>query len=168
MNSERPLQFLMIASMALLGFVLWDAMRDRVVQTGATAPSFSLTADNGKAISTSNFGGKLLVLNFWATWCPPCIKETPMLEAFHRRVKDRGVVLLGVSVDKNKEKYQKFIQRFGVTYATYHDPEQKINDSFGTYRYPETYVIDSSGKVLLKKVGEIDQDTLDRIEKMAS
>ncbi|MFN7923823.1 MAG: TlpA disulfide reductase family protein [Bryobacteraceae bacterium] len=168
MRSEKLLQFLMAGALAVLGGVLWDAMRDHVVQTGTAAPSFSVTADSGKSISPTNFGGKILVLNFWATWCPPCIKETPLLEAFHRRVKDRGVVLFGVSVDKNKEKYQKFIKRFGVSYATMNDPEQKINDMFGTYRYPETYVIDSKGTVILKKVGELDQETLEQIEKLAS
>lgn len=152
----------------LLGLVLWDVLRDRMVYPGRSAPDFTLTTDGGKTITPDSFGGRILVLNFWATWCPPCVKETPVLEATHRRLKDRGLVLVAVSVDKSEQKYKNFLKRFGVTYHTLRDPEQKFNDLFGTYRYPETYVIDQSGKVLIKKIGELDEDTLKQIERLLS
>src|SRR5436309_4081997 len=78
--------------------VLYGSMHQRVVEQGDNAPGFSITADNGRAISASNFGGRLLVLNFWATWCQPCVEEVPSLNQFAKEMADSGVVVLGVSV----------------------------------------------------------------------
>ncbi len=153
MNTDKILQLAMAAALSMLAVVLWDATRQRVVQVGDTAPEFSVQAENGMTVTRSNFGGKALVLNFWATWCQPCVRETPALEALHRQMKDLGVVVLGISVDKKQEKYKAFLKRFGVTFLTTHDPGATVSDSFGTYRYPETYVIDRSGKVVQKIIG---------------
>jgi cytochrome c biogenesis protein CcmG/thiol:disulfide interchange protein DsbE len=153
MNSERILQGLLVLSTVLLGFVLWDAMRDRVVHVGDMAPDFEIRTDSGLTVSRASYGGKVLVLNFWATWCPPCVQEIPAFEEIHRDLRDAGVVVLGISVDKNERKYKDFLDRFGVTYLTARDPEANIGDLYGTYRYPETYVIDRNGKVVQKIVG---------------
>lgn len=153
MNTDKILQMAMAAALSMLAVILWDATRDRVVQVGDTAPEFSVIAENGMTVTRSNFGGKALVLNFWATWCQPCVRETPALEALHRQLKDAGVVVLGISLDKKEDKYKAFLKRFGVTFLTSRDPEAKISDSFGTYRYPETYVIDRNGKVVQKIIG---------------
>ena len=75
------------------------------------------------------------------------------MEQFHRRLKDQGVVLLGISVDKSAEKYKSFLKRYGVTFPTAHDPGMVVSDSYSTYRYPETYVIGRDGRVVEKIVG---------------
>jgi peroxiredoxin len=152
-NTERILQGLLGLATLLLGAVLFDALRDRSVNVGDTAPDFEIRTDAGLTVSRSNFGGKVLVLNFWATWCPPCVQETPALEELHKRLKDSGVVVLGISVDKNEKKYKDFLRRFGVTYLTARDPEAGIGDRYRTYKYPETYVIDRNGKVVQKIIG---------------
>jgi peroxiredoxin len=153
MNPEKILHLAMAAALSMLAVILWDSTRDRVVQVGDTAPEFNIRADNGMSISPTNFGGKALVLNFWATWCQPCVRETPALESLHRQMKDQGVVVLGISVDKKEDKYRAFLKRFGVTFLTMRDPGASVSDSFGTYRYPETYVIDRTGKVVQKIIG---------------
>ncbi|MCC6585594.1 MAG: TlpA family protein disulfide reductase [Bryobacterales bacterium] len=153
MKTDRILHYLLAASVAVFAVVLWDALRDRVVNVGDTAPNFSITTESGLNVSRSNFGGKLLVLNFWATWCPPCVRETPALEALHNQLKDSGVVVLGVSLDKNEKKYKDFLKRFRVTYAMARDEKGELSGLFGTYRYPETYVIDRNGKVVQKIIG---------------
>jgi peroxiredoxin len=165
-STDKLLQYLLTGALAVLGVVIWDATRSKVVGVGDMAPEFSVNTENGKTLSRSAFGGKLLVLNFWASWCGPCVQELPTLEALHRAGKDRGMVLLGISVDKNEKNYRRFLDRHKVSFLTSHDPEQRINDRYGTYRYPETYVIDTSGKVLLKKVGVLDSDTVKTIEGM--
>jgi peroxiredoxin len=150
---DRLLLYLLGGAVAVFAVVLWDALRDRTVNVGDTAPNFTITTDAGLRITRSNFGGKVLVLNFWATWCPPCVRETPALVALHEQLKDSGVVILGVSVDKNEKKYKDFLRRFKVTYPTARDANAAIADLFGTYRYPETYVIDANGKVVQKIIG---------------
>jgi cytochrome c biogenesis protein CcmG, thiol:disulfide interchange protein DsbE len=132
----------------VLVYVLYAAIHERVVVAGDKAPGFTITTDEGQAISVPNFGGKLLVLNFWASWCAPCVEETPSLSQFARRYADKGVVVLGVSVDRDASAYQKFLQRFRPAFLTARD--LKIHEDYGTYIYPETYFIDSSGRVVRK------------------
>ena len=152
-KTDRIIQGLLLLSTILLAGVLWDAIRDKSVNVGDTAPHFEIRTLSGLTVTPTNFGGKVLVLNFWATWCPPCVQETPALEALHRELKDAGVVLLGISVDKNEQKYKDFLRRFGVTYQVARDPEARIGDLYRTYKYPETYVIDRNGKVVQKVIG---------------
>jgi peroxiredoxin len=152
-RTEHILQGLLVLSMLLLGVVLWDAMRSRVVNVGDKAPDFAVRTDTGLTVGPSNYGGKVLIVNFWATWCPPCVQETPALVELDKQMRNQGVVILGISVDKNEKKYKDFLRRFGVSYLTSRDPEGKIGDLYGSYKYPETYVIDRNGKVVQKIIG---------------
>lgn len=131
-----------------LVFVIYAGIHERVVVAGDTAPDFSITADNGRTVSVPGFGGKLLVLNFWATWCPPCVQETPSLSRFAQTYASKGVVVMGVSVDKDEKAYKAFLQRFNPLFLTARD--MKIHEDYGTFMYPETYIIDAKGKVLRK------------------
>ena len=143
----------------LLGAFVWviyAGIHERVVGVGDTAPDFSITADNGRAISATNFGGRLLVLNFWASWCPPCVQETPSLDQFTRSMRDKGVVVLAISVDKDAGAYQQFLQKARVSFLTARDGGLGINAEFGTFKYPETYIINPQGKVVQKIIGPTD------------
>jgi cytochrome c biogenesis protein CcmG, thiol:disulfide interchange protein DsbE len=134
-----------------LVYVIYAGIHERVVLAGDSAPEFSITTDSGKTVSLPNFGGKLLVLNFWATWCPPCIQETPSLSNFAQQFADKGVVVLGLSVDKDMNAYRAFLQKYRPAFLTARD--FKVHEDYGTYMYPETYIIDSKGKVV-KKIAE--------------
>jgi len=131
-----------------LVYVLYATIYQRVVVAGDRAPKFAITADNGRSVSVPDFGGKLLVLNFWASWCQPCVEEEPSLNAFAQQFADKGVVVLGVSVDQDLNAYQKFLQRFHPSFLTVRD--SKIHEDYGTFIYPESYFIDSSGMVVRK------------------
>ena len=131
-----------------LVYVLYAAIYQRIVVAGDRAPKFTITADNGRSVSIPDFGGKVLVLNFWASWCQPCVEEEPSLNAFAQQFADKGVVVLGVSVDKDLGAYQKFIERFRPSFLTVRN--SKINEDYGTFIYPESYFIDSSGMVVRK------------------
>ena len=120
----------------------------QIVVAGDSAPEFSITADNGRTVTLPNFGGKLLVLNFWASWCGPCIQETPSLSQFATTYAPKGVVVLGISVDKDENAYRAFLQRLKPTFL--YTREFKLHEDYGTYMYPETYIIDAKGKVLQK------------------
>jgi peroxiredoxin len=140
---------------ALIGVVA-DATEEKITEVGDMAPGFSVVADDGQRLTRSEFGGKLLVLNFWATWCLPCIEELPSLNAFQKELAASGVVVLGVSVDRNERTYQQFLKRAGVSFRTSRDPDAEISSRYGTFKYPETYVIDGNGKVVQKHIGPRD------------
>jgi peroxiredoxin len=139
-----------------LGALVADSMRERIVETGDKAPGFTVTTDKGRQITPREFGGKVLVLNFWATWCPPCLEELPSLEAMAKEMGPQGVVVLGVSVDKNQQLYKEFLAKARVSFETARDPEASISADYGTYKYPETYVIDRDGRVRQKYIGPRD------------
>ena len=140
---------LMAVLCAGLIWTVYDTLQERVVNAGDAAPSFTIKDRNGKEYTERDFGGKVLVLNFWATWCPPCVEETPSLVALAEDVKKDGIVVLGVSIDRNEEAYKKFTSRMRMTYATALDRDARISASYGTVKFPETYVI-KDGKVLEK------------------
>jgi peroxiredoxin len=147
---DRILQISIGVLLCVFVFVIFLALHERIVQVGDSAPEFSITTDTGRTITANNFGGKLLVLNFWATWCPPCIEELPSLDQFQQELANSGVVVLGVSVDKDEKAYKRFLARAKVSFLTTRDPENKINAEYGTFRFPESYIINSDGKVVMK------------------
>src|ERR1039457_6726350 len=137
----------------VLVFVLYSSIHERIIGVGDSAPDFTITADNGQIITTASFGGRLLVLNFWATWCPACVEELPSLNQFAKEMAGSGVVVLGVSVDKNPKLYHDFLTRSHVSFTTARGPDAKISADYGTFIYPESYIIDSRGRVVQKIIG---------------
>ena len=165
--------FLLTASILLLAgaliYVVSGTLEPRIVNAGDAAPNFKVTTNDGRTVTRDNFGGKLLVLNFWASWCPPCVDETPSLEQFAREFAPQGVVVLAISQDRKEAAYRKFIQRFGVSFETARDPDADISASYGTFQIPETYLIDRNGKVLEKVISNqnwMDPEFLARVRKM--
>jgi len=136
--------------------VVYPTLQDRIVNAGDSAPDFKIVGDNGKTYTRSDFGGKLLVLNFWATWCTPCVQEVPSLVAFQKTLASDGVVVLGVSVDTNEKQYKEFLRRFRVDFPTARDPEFNVPTNYGTFQFPETYIIGRDGKVLEKVISARD------------
>lgn len=150
--SDRIVQVVLALMMAAFCFALYSALHETIVNAGDKAPSFSITTDSGKPITAHDFGGKLLLLNFWATWCPPCIEEIPGLNAMAQQLGPRGLVILGVSVDKDETAYKKFLAQNPLSYLTARDPDETINLKYGTIQYPESYLIDGNGKVVEKYI----------------
>lgn len=152
-----------------LAWVIYPTLEQRVVNAGETAPQFQVVTETGKTITPANFGGKLLVLNFWASWCAPCVDEAPSLEAFQRAMGPQGVVVLGVSIDRNEKMYRRFLKDFDITFQTSRDPDWEINTRYGTFQFPETYIIDTAGNVREKIISTqnwMDPTFLDRVKKM--
>lgn len=119
---------------------------------GDKAPNFSLRTDDGRSISRDNFGGKLLILNFWASWCPPCLVEMPSLSQFASELSRDGVVVVAVSIDENERAYRQSLRRQEPVFLTTRDPGSDLAAEFGTFKIPETYVIDDTGRILQKFV----------------
>lgn len=122
---------------------------------GEAAPQFSL-ADSDHSISLNQFRGRVIVLNFWATWCPPCLDELPSLMTLSHEAQQRGIVVLGVSEDESESEYRKFLAEHHVDMLTVRDVRRAAAPLYGTYVYPETYVIDANGIVRRKFIGATD------------
>ena len=148
--SDRLLQASIVVMLALFCFALYSSLHETVVNAGDKAPDFTVTADSGQTFTVHNFNGKLLLLNFWATWCAPCVEEVPSLNQLARQLGPQGLVVLGVSVDKDPNAYKNFLQHFPVSFQTARDPDEKVNLKYGTIQFPESYLIDRNGKVVEK------------------
>jgi cytochrome c biogenesis protein CcmG, thiol:disulfide interchange protein DsbE len=134
---------------------------------GSNAPDFTLQ-DSDHKVTLSQFRGQVVVLNFWATWCPPCVEETPALNHLEKYIESRNGVILGVAADEDPAAYEKFLHDQGVVFLTYRDTSTKDNhspiaQSYGTSMYPETYVIDRHGKIARKFIGFQQWDSPDML-----
>lgn len=142
----------------------------RPPRIGTPAPNFTVQ-DAERKITLTDFQGQVVVLNFWATWCPPCVEETPSLVSMQSRLKDKGVIVLGVSVDADGDAYHKFVKDHGINFLTVRDVDQKSNNLYGTFKFPETYIIDRNGIVRRKFIGPVDwnsREVMDFLVKISS
>jgi len=135
----------------------------RPPRIGSLAPDFTVK-DADRSVTLSQLRGHTVVLNFWATWCPPCVEEMPSLVQMQQRLKDKGVTVLAVSVDADEGAYHRFLKDHGVTFLTVRDADQKSNNLYGTFKFPETYIIDRDGKVRRKFIGAVDWNQPEVVE----
>lgn len=127
----------------------------RPPRIGNPAKEFSVQ-DSDRKVSLDQFRGQIVVLNFWATWCPPCLEELPSLMTMQDRMRGRGVVVVGVSIDVDQDAYHRFLKQQGINFLTVRDPQQKVAGLYGTTGWPETYIIDREGVLRRKFVGAVD------------
>jgi cytochrome c biogenesis protein CcmG/thiol:disulfide interchange protein DsbE len=127
----------------------------RPSRIGAAAPDFTVH-DSNRTVTLSQLKGQVVVLNFWATWCPPCIEEMPSLVQMQERMRSKGVTVLAVSVDADEKSYRQFLREHNVNLLSVRDGDQKSNELYGTSKFPETFVIDRKGVVRRKFIGAVD------------
>jgi peroxiredoxin len=133
-----------------------EPLRDIVINVGDSAPQFRITTDKGNRISVRNFGGKALLLNFWATWCQPCVEEIPSMNALAQTLGPNGLVVLAVSSNEDASTYSKFIRQTPLRFLTARQADKTIQLEYGTIQIPETYLIDHSGQVRAKFISNQD------------
>ena len=125
----------------------------RPANADKVAPDFTVS-DGENTIHLADYRGKVVLLNFWWSQCPPCIQETPALEQLHRDRPD--LAILAVSIDSDPASYRRFLNRYHVNVATVRDPDQTVAKLYGTEGWPETYIIDRKGVIRRKVVGDPD------------
>ena len=130
----------------------------RPPRIGKAAPDF-VVQDAERRVTLSQFKGQVVVLNFWASWCPPCVAETPSLVRMQQKLKDKGVVVVAISADEDDGAYHRFINKYGMDFVTVRDPSAKIQHMYGTIQIPETYIIDRDGVLRRKFANAFDWST---------
>ncbi len=129
------------------------------------APGFTLPDPAGNPVALADFRGRYVLLNFWATWCPPCLREMPSMERLSTSISKRSFVVLGVSLDKEGAvKVNPYLKRLGVTFPIVLDTDSKIATLYGTRDLPSTFLIDPQGRVILAAKGERDWAAAEMIE----
>jgi len=126
------------------------------------APNFTIQ-DSDRSVTLSQLRGKIVVLNFWATWCPPCVDEMPSLEHLQKRFQGKDVTVLAVSLDDDGNDYHKFLKDHHIDLLTVRESGQKtdtgviapVSSQYGTFKVPETYIIDRNGMIRRKFIGEV-------------
>lgn len=136
---------------------------------GKAAPAFTLNTISGKKISLSSFKGHPMLLNFWATWCGPCKEEIPQMNQLYKKFKDKGFVILAVSIDEDDADVSDFMKDTPIDFIVLRDGAQKIaRSSYKVFGYPFSFIIDRKGIIVKKYLGAIDwmdKDNLREISK---
>lgn len=138
---------------------------------GQEAPAFSLPSLDGAAVRLADQRGKVVLLNFWATWCKPCEDEMPAMQRLYERLAGAEFEMLAVSVDEERPVVEAFRERLGLTFPILHDPGKEVAAAYQSYRFPESYLIDRDGRILARYVGPRSWDAavyVDRIRRLAA
>ena len=161
-----------VASITIIGFknpkYTANTIKSENVGTsiGEFAPDFELDSTAGGKVKLSNFKGKAVILNFWATWCPPCKEEMPLFENAYRSESDK-VVVIGVNLQESEENVRDFIKKFGISFPTLLDPNSEVKELYNVFTQPVTYFIDKEGKIIDKKFGPLtDKEISEKVDKL--
>jgi cytochrome c biogenesis protein CcmG/thiol:disulfide interchange protein DsbE len=153
---------LTISLLIALVFMLASCRAGEPAAIGTTAPDFTVS-DGQKSVTLSQLRGKPVLLNFWATWCPPCVEEVPSLVALQQQVGDK-VTILAVSMDQDESAYKAFTAKNMPGMLTVRDPDHKSSSIYGTFAYPESFVIGRDGKIQRKFIGAVNWTSPEMID----
>ncbi len=132
---------------ALLTAALLVASTAAALEAGGTPPPIDLPDQHGKKVDLSELKGKVVVVDFWASWCAPCRQEMPVLEGLHKKYADRGLVVVGINIDNSKKKMDKFLQGSPVTFRIVHDPKITVAQRYEPSTMPTSYFIGRDGNL---------------------
>jgi peroxiredoxin len=151
---------------AVLALLLGEPSSDPVAP-GRPAPGFSLPpVTGGPSLDLASLRGRVVLLNFWATWCKPCEEEMPAMERLHRTLAGESFTLVAVSVDEDPEAIEAFRTRLGLSFPILRDADKRVAASYTTFRYPESFLIDRDGKIVARYIGPRDWDADAYVERI--
>lgn len=157
-----------VAAVALAALLVSEPSPDPI-RAGQPAPVFALPLLDGGSVDLASLRGRIVLLNFWATWCKPCEDEMPAMQRLHDALAGPDFELVAVSVDASRDDVVKFRDRLGLTFPIANDPDKRVSESYQSYRYPESYLIGRDGTILSRYIGPRDWDAdlyVDRIRRV--
>ena len=159
---------LLVLALALgLGTILSACTRNteqKIIGIGDRPPEVRLQSVDGKTVTLADLRGKVVLVHFWATWCPPCVEEIPTLERFSQQVFGTDIVVLAISVDESADALKTFLEKNKVHFPVLRDPGGKKAGNYGTTKFPETYVVGRDGIVRYKVIGPMDWSLRSNVE----
>ena len=132
------------------------------VKVDLPAPDLNLTTLDGANVSLSAFRGSVVLVNLWATWCPPCREEMPALQSFYDEHRSNGFILIAIDQGETSAEVNPFVEEFNLTFPVWLDPASQAGAAFNTMNLPSSYVIDRSGRIRLMWIGGISKANLDK------
>jgi DsbE subfamily thiol:disulfide oxidoreductase len=156
---------LVIFQTILAAGLIFHALDTQAAESAASkkAPEWELKDTEGKVVKSSDFAGKVVILDFWATWCPPCKAEIPGFIELQKKYGDKGLVVVGVSLDEQGPAVVKpFMQQFGMNYPVVMGDEKITQDFGGVAAIPTTFIIDKNGNIAAKHVGYAPKETFEK------
>jgi peroxiredoxin len=129
----------------------------RPIKGMVTAADFILKDLSGKPVRFSEFKGKVVLLNFWTTWCPPCRVEMPAMERLYQAYRDDGLVVVAVSMDRSPaDKVKAFVEELGLNFPVLHDRDERVARLYSVPGVPTSYIVDARGRIMYRALGEYD------------
>ncbi len=160
-RKELVLTIVLIAAVVLVAAFLIlnqrQGQKNKLIKEGDRAPAFELTSVDHRQINLPDYRGRVVLVHFWATWCPPCVEEMPNLERLYRMLSGRDFEILAVSVDEGGEDaVRSFLKKSPASFPVLLNPGGSVAGQYGTFKFPETYVVDRQGVVRYKVIGAMD------------
>lgn len=159
--SNAASKILIVLIIALLAYTLWSGLSGKGgVETpsqlvGRPAPEFALKSFDGDEVKLSDFRGKTLLVNFWASWCHPCREEAPALEKTYMSLSGRQVEFIGINIMDDRKSAEEYIKSFGGTFVNIYDPENRVHLDYGVGGVPETFFVNPEGIITDKHRGPL-------------
>jgi peroxiredoxin len=165
-NILRLLTILVVFIVAVFLIVLFSEERDSTVTTtqpiqlGLEAPNFTFPDLNGQRVTLLDHRGKVVLVNIWASWCPPCRQEMPSMQRLYEKFRGKNLEILAVSIDSNgREAVAPLMRKIDLTFPVLLDPKETIKPLYGITGVPESFIVDKEGILVKKIIGPIDWAT---------
>ncbi len=142
----------MILAIGLLSYLYISSDESHTPSDIGEIPSVEIETITGQKLNLSDLKGKIVLINFWATWCPPCREEMPYFEEIYRRYREKGFTIIAVSVDANENFVKDFVKDYDISFPVSMDKEG-LSDMFGVSSLPMSFLYDESGKLVKRKIG---------------
>ncbi|NMO96937.1 redoxin domain-containing protein [Paenibacillus lemnae] len=164
-KSRKTVQVIILLAILMLGvyaIVTVVMGKEGVPKEGDQVPGFKLLGSDGAVHTLDDFDGQAKVINFWGTYCEPCVREMPALQEQWLKWKDQGVEVIGINVGEDKMTVENFAQKMGVEFPVLMDPNRDAVSDFRVGPMPTTFFVDSSGRIHHIRIGQLDLETLDK------
>ncbi len=170
-KNRRFIQIVIFLGVLLLGgYAIGNALfgtHDGLPSKGSKPPDFALLGNDGGVHRLSDYKGKALVINFWGTFCPGCVTETPDLEAQYKKKGDKPLEIVGINLGEDNLTVNNFIKQFDVSYSILHDENRKVERKYGLKSYPTTFFVKPDGTIMDIFVGPMTEKDIDeRVTKL--